>query len=373
MPRRKSQASPGSSARRILRFRHRDPRPPGATPGTGQYVGEAERTATVIRVFDYGAEGIREKEVSDGRECGAFEARDSPAWIQVTGLHDHERIGGLLETYGIHPLVRDDILNTNQHPKVEDFGDYLFVTARQVSRDAGTAETGSLFGLQHFALILTDRVVLTFHELPSAVFDPVISRLRSPNSRLRARGPDFLAWAVLDAVLDQWLYVLDDVSDGVTRMDETLSTERGTADPRDIHRLGAQVNFLVRVIRPMREVAMLLQRSESPLLTPEVRPFLRDLHDHAWHAIDTADHLRESVAGIRDFHQAESSRRMNAVMQVLTAISTIFLPLSFLAGVYGMNVEIPEARSPWAYPAIWTAFVLIGGGMFLYFRRRRWL
>lgn len=359
--------------RSFLLRRGRDTRPPAQTPGTGGYVGERRVDAVAIRVLDYGPEGVREREVADGRECAAFEGRDGPAWVQVTGLHEAERLRGLLEAYRVHPLVWDDIMNTNQSPKVEDFGDYLFITARLLTR--APEDSPERFEMLHFAMILTDRVLLSFQEAPAPlVFDPVRTRLIEGRGLLRSRGPDYLAWALLDAALDHYIRALDDLGDEVSALDERLTLPGSSVGLDEIHALRARTSFLYRAIRPMREVAVSLQRSESPLVTPGVHPFIRDLYDHAWHAIEAADHLREAAAAIREYHQALLGQRLNEVMKALTAISTVFLPLSFLAGVYGMNFDfMPELHQPWAYPALWAVFFVIGCAMTLYFRGRRWL
>jgi len=354
------------------RRRRVDPRPPALPPGSLVHVGERRVEEMSIRVLDYGAEGVRELETREVNDCVDFEGKDSPTWIMVTGLHDVERIGQLLEAYGIHPLVQDDILNTNQPPKMEDFGSYLFVTAKQL-----TAVTGSgmpTFDLQHFSLILTSRVVITFQEAPGPVFDPVLQRLRDGKGRLRSRGPDYLMWALLDAILDYYLSVLQHMEETVAAKDEELTKPNPEVTLEDIHALRAATHFLYRTVRPMRELVVELQHSESDLLSRSLHPFLRDLYDHSWHAIETADHLREGVTAMREYHQAILSQRMNEVMKVLTALSTVFLPLTFVAGVFGMNFEHqPEFKWPWGYGFAWAVFIIIGLVTLWLFRRRRWL
>ncbi len=358
--------------RRHRRRRRRDSRPPAQSPGTGTYTGEHSGTGSEISVFDYGPDSIREREVEDGNQCLAFERGDSPTWVRVTGLHDASRIRSLLEAYGIHPLVQDDILNTGQGPKVDDFGEYLFVTAKLLTSRHDPGE--DRFEVQHFSLILTKRVILSFQEAPSPVFDPVLLRLRQGKGRLRQMGPDYLAWALLDALLDHYLVTLDELEEEVSRLDEVLTLPQPAVDLGEIHHLRAQTHFVYRIIRPMREVAVGLQHHEGDLISGSLTPFLRDLYDHAWRAIETAEHLREAVTSIREFHQAVLSQRMNEIMKVLATISTIFLPLSFLAAVYGMNfANMPELHTSWAYPTLWGIFLLIGFGMLYYFRRRRWL
>ena len=358
--------------RRPRRSSPRHPSAPAQTPGTALFSGEQRIPKVLIDVFDYGTDSLRERTVEDGAQCVRFEGSDSPAWVRVTGLHETDRIRGLLEAYHIHPLVQDDILNTQQGPKVEDFGDYLFITVNLLTVHSGTDD--DRFEVQHFSLILTPQVLLSFQEAPAPVFDPVLVRLRQGKGRLRQQGPDYLAWALLDALLDHYLVALNELEESVALLDEALTLPQANVDLAEIHRIRAQTNFIYRTIRPIREVTVALQHTESNLVSESLAPFLRDLYDHSWRAIETADHLREAVTSIREYHQAVLSQRMNEIMKVLAAISTIFLPLTFIAGVYGMNFEhMPELPEKWGYPAVWVVFLVLGFGMYYYFRRRRWL
>lgn len=352
-------------------LRHRpDPRPPAQAPSDLTYVGEQRVQRMTLRVIDYSHAELRELDAREVAHCVEFEGRDSPTWIMVTGLHEAEKLGELLDAYEIHPLIQQDILNTQHHPKVDDFGDYMFVTARQITPTG----TESLIDVQQFSMILTARVLISFHEAPSSIFDPVLARLRDGKGRLRTSSVDYLAWAMLDAIMDNYLLALDALEDQISTLDDQLAKDDQNVTMQHIHQLRAQTNFLYRAIRPMREVAIALQRSESPLLGPTLQPFIRDLYDHAWHAIETADHLREAITAIREFYQANLAQRMNEVMKVLTGISTIFLPLSFIAGVYGMNFDgMSELHYRWSYPIIWIVFIAAGLLMLWYFRRRKWL
>jgi magnesium transporter len=350
--------------------RHRDPRPPAQAPGELTYVGERLVDKISFRVLDYSTAEMRELSAAHPAECVEFEGRDSPTWIMVTGLHDTEKIQELLTAYEIHPLIQQDILNTEHHPKVDDFGRYLFITTRQITLTG----TDAKFEAQQFSMILTDRVLISFHEAPSTVFDPVIARLRDGKGKLRSAGVDYLAWALLDAVMDHYLLALDLFEDDISHLDERLANADREVTMQEIHAIRAQTNFLYRAIRPMREVAIALQRNEGPLLTPALQPFIRDLYDHAWHAIETADHLREAITAIREFYQANLAQRMNEIMKVLTALSTIFLPLSFLAGVWGMNFDhMEELHWLHGYRVAWSFFLGVALLMLWYFKRKRWL
>ncbi len=350
----------------------RDPRPPGLPPGSLVFTGHQRVSKVTFRVIDYCPEGVREMQSESVPDCVAFEGKDSPTWIMVTGLHDVEKIRELLAAYEIHPLVQDDILNTRQQPKLEDFGSYLFVTARQLT--AAAADVPEAFDLQQFSLILTGRVLLTFHEGPVEIFTPILKRLHEGKGRLRALGPDYLMWALLDTVLDHYLACLADMEEKVSAADELLTSADNTVTLAEIHTLRAGTQFLYRTVRPMREIVVALQHSESDLLSRVLIPFLRDLYDHSWHAIETAEHLREAVLAMREYHQAVLAQRMNEVMKILTALSIVFLPLTFVAGIYGMNFDfMPELHWPLGYLFVWIVFVLITLGTIWYFRRKQWL
>jgi magnesium transporter len=218
-------------------------------------------------------------------------------------------------------------------------------------------------------------LVLTFCETPTAVFDPVIDRIRTNvGGRIRRLGADYLAWAILDAIVDNYLSVIDHLDDAVVAIDEKLQLDDRSAHVGEIYALKREINRVFRTIRPIREIAISLLRENETLLTPASRPYYVDLNDHAIQAIETTEYLREGSNSLREFYLSSASNRMNEVMKVLTCFSTIFLPLTFIAGIYGMNFEhMPELQHRWAYPAIWIIFLLCAAGMFWLFRRMRWL
>ncbi|NNM30184.1 MAG: magnesium/cobalt transporter CorA, partial [Akkermansiaceae bacterium] len=303
-------------------------------------------------------------------ECVAFETKETPTWIQVVGLHDVNKIGTLLQSYGIHPLVQADVVNTKQMPKVDSFDDYLFVVMRLLAPDSD----GHGVIVENFSLLLIDKVLITFQESPTMLFDPVFARLRNEHSRSRQNGCDYLMWALLDAVVDNYFVVLDTIEGEVERFDALVLEQTHSMDPGPIHTLKQQVFHLHRLIRPAREVAAALARGDSGLIRDATLIYLRDLYDHVIHAIEITENLRESAASLRDFYLAAVSNRMNEVMKVLTCFATIFLPLTFLAGIYGMNFQhMPELGVRWAYPALWGVFVVLTVVMLWIFRRKRWL
>ncbi len=348
----------------------RDTRLPAQSPGTLHYMGDKPEAGTRFRVIDYDREGCRELACTSLEECCAFESTASPTWIQVIGLSDTEKLGEMLGTYGVHPLVQEDIVNTRHSPKAEDLGSYIFVTARELRFERATDH----IEVEHFALIMLPNVVLTFHEEEPALWEPVVQRIRTATGRLRKRGVDYLTWAILDALVDHYLIVLDEMEIDANQLDDQLIRDAGKVEIGEIHSFKQEATYICRLVRPMREVIGTVQRSGNKLITKNSRPYFGDLLDHASHAVEAAEHLRETAAGLRDFHMAVLSNRMNEVMKVLTSIATIFLPLTFIAGIYGMNFEVmPELHRAWAYPALWGVFVLVTVGMITYFKRKGWL
>ncbi len=357
--------------RRLLPVKRvKDQRNPALSPDTLMHVGARKTAETSLHVVDYTPGEIRELTTTSIEECREFESRDTPTWIRVTGLHEVDRISTLLEQYGIHPLVQADILNTRQLPKADSFDEYLFVVLKLIAPHPDNDR----FLVENFSLVLVDHLVITFQESPTPVFDPVLTRLRAGTNRLRQSGCDYLAWAILDAVVDHYLLVLDRFENEVEEFDELVLEHADTVEPAAIHTLKKQIYHLHRLIRPARDVAAKLARSEYGLIKRKTQIYFLDLYDHVLHAAHITELLRESVTTVRDFHLSAVNNRMNETMKVLTCFATIFLPLTFIAGIYGMNFRhMPELDLPWAYPALWALFLLLALAGMAFFRRKRWL
>ena len=347
-------------------------KPPAQPPGTLEHIGEKRVEKFGILVADYDAEEAEFEEFDSVEDSFRFAGTDRVTWIHLTGLHDVEAIRKLGEGFGIHPLILEDILNTTSRPKIEDHDDYLFVVTKLMNFD----ETSRSVDVQHFSLLLLpDGSVLTFLEAPTPVFDPVRQRIRTGGGgRIRKSGADYLAWALLDAVIDHYFRVIEGVDETIAAIDEKLQVDTDAVEPAELYALKKEVSALHRLVRPIREIATVLLRSDSALMTDYSRPYYRDLYDHALHVLESAEDLRELAGALRDFYLTAVSNRMNEVMKVLTSFATIFMPVTFLAGIYGMNFEVmPELKWPWAYPALIGIFLVIAGVMFVFFRRKKWI
>ncbi|HPF34376.1 MAG TPA: magnesium/cobalt transporter CorA [Candidatus Krumholzibacteria bacterium] len=343
--------------------------PLAQSPGTVIYRGEKRVEAVALELFDYDAETLRETRGPDlelpppGRGHGV-------TWLDVDGLHDTDLLGRIGKVYGLHPLVLEDVVNLHHRPKLEDYGGYLYIVLRMLSFDREEWRLDS----EQISLVVGDGFVVTFQERPGDVLEPVRERLRREGGRIRQLGADYLGYALIDAVVDHYFHVLEGMGEAVEDLEEELlgSPARGTLEL--IHQLKRESILLRRSVAPLRDVASSLARDELPLIGAEVQPFLRDLYDHVIHVIDTVDSFRDILSGLQDLYLSNVSNRMNDVMKVLTIFTTLFVPLTFIAGVYGMNFEhMPELAWRWSYPLFWGMILVLAVVMLIFFRRRRWL
>ncbi len=326
-----------------------------------------------VAVIDYGAETVSEAEPATVSDIPMQRSADTAVrWVHISGLHDVVKIAEVGERFGIPSLVLEDILNTSCRPKIEEFAGGIFVLLRSLTDDSANQQVD----LQQVAFVLLDNnVLLSFSEVPAAAFDPVRQRVRTGGGgRIRKAGGDYLLWALFDVVVDHYLRVTDAMDEALSDIDDQLQDRPELVSAADISRLKSEVTALYRHIRPCREIASILNRADSPLIQAGTEPYLRDLNDHAIQVVEEAEDLRETAASLRDFYHTAMSNRMNEVMKVLTCFSTIFLPLTFLAGIYGMNFEhMPELKWQGSYGVLWIVFALTALGMFWLFRKKRWL
>lgn len=326
---------------------------------------------TRVTVLDYDSEKLEEREVTAVEECFPFRQAPTVTWINVEGLGEVEKVEKLGGAFGMHPLVLEDILAGDQRPKVEDLDDYLCIVLKMLDYDE---ESGEVIHEQ-VSLILGQAFVISFQEgREGDVFDPVRERIRSGKGRLRKLGADHLAYALLDAVVDHYFPILERIGDRVDALEEELVSDPTARTLEELHRLKREMLYLRRSVWPLREVVSSLERAETPLIQQSTGIYLRDVYDHTVQVIDTIETYRDMLAGMLDIYLSSVSNRMNAVMKVLTIIATIFMPLTFLAGVYGMNFKhMPELEWPWSYPLVWGVMLLVGLAMVLYFKRKQWL
>jgi magnesium transporter len=328
-----------------------------------------------VSVIGYDPIGAWQREISSVEEALAYRNSAGLTWINITGLRDAAAIRVLVEAFGIHSLTVEDILDVEQRPKTEEFDHYLFITFKAINRPtAPVAITRETLDLDQISLILTPDTVITFQELPGNSFDGIRRRILDNAGKIRRMGVAYLAYAIMNAVVDTYFAVLDSLSDTIEDFEERALDENDRRLLSDLQTVKQTLIEIRRVIRPMREGSTALMRLDSELIGPELEPFFKDLNDSATQAVETVESCREVLAGVMEVHLASISNRMNKVMQVLTIISTIFIPLTFIAGVYGMNFSnMPELDAPYAYPITWLVMIIVAIGMIIFFKRRHWM
>jgi magnesium transporter len=270
----------------------------------------------------------------------------------------------------LHPLVVEDIVHTGQRPKIEDYGEHIYIVFTMLTYDEDQREIRG----EQVSLILSEHFVLSLQERRGDIFDLIRERIRNAKGRIRKMGTDYLAYALVDAVVDQYFIILEKVGEGIEELEDSLTRNAEPETMQDIHRLKREMLFLRKSIWPLRECISGLEKSESAIIKKATLKYLRDVYDHTIQIIDTAETFRDMLSGMHDTYLTNISNRMNEIMKVLTIIATIFIPLTFIAGIYGMNFKfIPELDWRWGYFAVWGVVVVIAVLMIAFFRRKRWL
>ena len=343
----------------------------GLPPGSLIHVGEKKDGMAKITVLDYDEAHVKEKEVNVVEECFVFKDQPTVTWIDVDRIDRVETIQKLGECYGLHPLVLEDILNADQRPKMEDYDRYSYIVLKMLYyRDqSGQVEA------EQISLILGQNFLFSFQEgKKEDIFDPIRERIRNGKGRIRKMGADYLAYALIDAIVDHYFIILEKLGERIEFLEEALVTQPTTQTLKEIHSLKREMIFLRKAVWPLREVISSLTRGESSLIQESTRVYLRDVYDHTIQVIDTIETFRDMVSGMLDIYLSSVSNRLNSVMKVLTIIATVFMPLTFLAGVYGMNFKhMPELEWRWGYPVIWAIMIGIGVFMLVYFKKKKWL
>ena len=354
----------------MLGFMKKKAKKPGLSPGTLVHIGERKAEKVKIKVIDYDEGYYEEKELDSIEACFSYRSKPTMTWINIDGIHQVDMIEKLGKAYSLHPLVLEDILNTEHRPKMDEFEDYLFITLKMLTYDTTEKQLKS----EQMSLVLGRNFVISFQELEGDVFDPVRERLRGGKGQLRKMGCDYLAYALMDAIVDNYFILLEQIGEDIEDLEEELLSNPKPETAQEIHALKRELIFLRKSVWPLREVISALERGETPLIHEKTTIFLRDVYDHTIQVIDTVETFRDMVSGMVDIYLSSVSNRMNEVMKVLTMIATIFIPLSFIAGVYGMNFKfMPELEWHWSYFVVLGVMVVLGVIMLFWFRQKRWL
>ena len=342
----------------------------GLPPGTLVHIGEKKAETSKITIMDYDETHSQEKEIKKIEECFIFKDKPTVTWMNVDGLHQVEILEKLGECYGLHPLVLEDILNTDQRPKMEDYGEYIYIVLKALDYNDKSNEIET----EQISLILGSNFVFSFQEREGDTFDPIRERIRNGKGRIRSMGADYLAYALVDSIVDNYFIILEKLGEKIEFLEDKLVSHPTPETLQTIHHLRREMIFLRKAVWPLREVINSLERGESSLVKESTRLYLRDVYDHTIQTIDTIETYRDMVSGMLDIYLSSVSNRLNSVMKVLTIIATIFMPLTFLAGVYGMNFKyMPELGWRLGYPFIWLIMIGIGVLMLIFFRKKKWL
>jgi magnesium transporter len=322
-----------------------------------------------INYIDYDKDSHQEKEIKNIDEC--FKLKESPtvSWINVEGLSNIELIDQMGKIFEIHPLIQEDIVHTHQRPKIEEHEKTLYIVLKMLKYNDTSQEIES----EQISIVLGENYVITFQERQGDVFEPIRTRLKNELGRIRNMGADYLAYALIDIIVDNYFMILEKVSDRIEIIEEELVNQPSENTLQEIYALKNEMIFLRKSVWPLREVVNRLEKNEIQFITQSVKLYLRDVYDHTIQVIETVETIRDMLGGMLDIYLSSISNKMNEVMQVLTIIATIFIPLTFIAGLYGMNFEyMPELGWRNGYFIVWFIMIAIAAYMVYFFKKKDW-
>jgi magnesium transporter len=342
----------------------------GLPPGSLVHVGEAHPHEHKIYVVNYNKSILNKHTVKSIEELLPYKQTDTITWVIIDGLKDVSIIEAIGQFFDIHPLVLEDILNTHQRPKFEEFNDYLYIVIKAISMRPNTLNVD----YEQISLLVLNNFVFTFMEQPDKLFDPVLNRLDNEKSQVRNLGSDYLAYIIMDTVVDEYFALQDSFDELIESVEDKLLSEPSSETLAIIQKIKRELIFFRRSVSPLRELLAAIHRSESPLLKEKTKRYFSDIYDHAIRIIEAIESYRDLIAGMLDIYLSSVSNKMNETMKVLTVFASIFIPLTFVAGVYGMNFEyMPELKWRWGYPAIWIFFISVSVFLLRFFKKNKWL
>ncbi len=340
----------------------------GSAPGSLIFVGEQKMEKPIIDLIQYNDTSIIETEI--GNIDQAFTSIDAryKNWVNVNGLHDASIIESIGNHYKMDPLLLEDILDTRQRPKCEEYGDYLYIVLRMIRYD----ENEQIMISEQFSMVLSNESLYTFQEINGDVLNSVRNRIRKPKTKIKNRSIDYLAYALIDAIVDHYIYSIEKFGDKIEEIDQEILQNPKSEILERINFYKKEVNYLRKVIRPVRELIFQLEKSD--FLDKKNKSFIKDLLDHVTYATEAIETYRELLSDQLNIYHTSMSNKLNEIIRLLTIYSVIFIPLTFLAGIYGMNFKyFPELDYPYAYPTFWGVLIVISLSMVIYFKRKKWL
>jgi len=340
------------------------------------YVGDVKAKPTNISIIDYNERDIEIKQLTDIKECFPYKDTPNTTWINISGFFDVDKINGLCTYYGLHHLTIEDILNTEQRPKCDIFDDYVFVSLKKHTYQQKTLN----LSVQQISIVFGKNFVLTFQEAKSDIFDFILDRLQKSQNKIRQSKADYLAYALIDVIVDSYFEIFEVIGNAIEDVEESITSAARTFSVEQLHRLKRKIIFLRKSLWPTREVISMLQRKLTDLIQDKTILYLNDTSDHIVQLIDTGETYRDLLASLLDIYMSTVSNRMNEIMKVLTMFATIFIPLTFIAGIYGMNFNLakspfnmPELNWYFGYPFALTLMLIVVIVMLIFFKRKKWI
>ncbi|MCX7067253.1 MAG: magnesium/cobalt transporter CorA [Methylococcales bacterium] len=342
----------------------------GLAPGTLVHVGEVHEHEHSIMMMNYNSTKLEKHTINSIEELLPYKTTDSVTWVIIDGLKDIAIADAIGQHFDIHPLVLEDILNTNQRTKFEEYPDYLYFVIKATSLHKGS------FNIEYeqISILVLKNFVFTFMEKPDALFDPILNRLNNEEGHLRNSGSDYLAYVIMDTVVDEYFTLQDAFDELIESIEDDLLTHPSVDTLVTIQKIRRELIFLRKTVSPLRELLAAIRRSESPLFDERTKRYFADIYDHSIRIIEAVESYRELISGMLDIYLSSVSNKMNETMKFLTVFASIFIPLTFIAGVYGMNFEyMPELKWKWSYPILWSVFIAIAVSLLFYFKKKKWL
>jgi magnesium transporter len=345
----------------------------GTSPGTLTYVGDEVKVATNITLIEYNDDFEKVKKITNLHDCKTSSPSQQITWLNVDGIHEVNVIETIGQRYDLHPLIMEDILNTQQKPKFEyfDADKLLYTTFKMLEYNPYTREVG----IEHISLVLGDSYLLSFQEEKQRdIFETVLERIQKSVGKTRKNGADYLFYSLMDSVVDNYFLVLEKLADQLEKLEEEVINTPKQKNVNELYNLKRELTLMRKHVWPLREMMSMLIREESPLISANTSLYLRDVYDHVTQVLETIDSYRELIASLLDLYLSSVSNKMNNVMKVLTVISVIFMPLTFVAGIYGMNFDnMPELHWRYGYYFVWGIMITLVIAMLFYFKKKDWL
>jgi len=342
----------------------------GLPPGSMVHIGNKRDEKVKITIVNYSEAKFQEKEVKSVEECFPYKDKSTITWINIDGVHEVKIIEEIGKHFNLHPLILEDIVDTDQRPKIKDFGDYIFIILKMLYCD----KKSNTIRVEQVSLILGKNYIISFQEREGDVFSFIRERIRNNIGRIRKSGADYLAYSLIDAIVDNYFTIIERLDEEIENLEDKVIIQPNPSNVQAIHKLKRDLIFLRKSVWPLREVISFLEKGESPLVLKSTNIYLRDVYGHTIQVMDTVETLRDVISGILDIYLSSINTRMNEIMKMLTIIATIFIPLTFITGIYGMNFQyMPEVKWFWGYPAVLLGMSIIGIVMVIYFKRKKWM